>query len=1017
MSKKALLNTILIAIVLGGILSYSRLGKLEDAEISIRTALVVTSYPGASAHEVELEVTDPIEKALQKLENIEDISSRSTPGLSTITVNLEVTFPSKQMPQAYDHLRRKVSDMKNQLPQGANEPIVVDDFGDVYGIFAAVTADGYAYDDFFKYVEFIKRELLDVKGIKRVELFGTQIETVEILFSSQKLANLNINPVSIIQAMYQQGQVVNPGSIVSNSERIRLSVGNKYTSLDEIEDILVNVPKGGSFRLGDVCEVEDAFYTPKQNALLFNGERAISLAVSIEKGENVIEVGERYDAKMTELAHRLPAGIEVHSIFSQPDRVSDSISGFVVNLIASVLIVMMVLLISMGFRSGLLISSGLLFTILSTFIGMLLFDIQLQRVSLAAIIVAMGMLVDNSVVIADGILIDLKHGIAKKLAFTSIVKQTALPLLGATLIAILAFMPLGLSPGVMGEYLGTLFSVLAISLFMSWVFATIQTPYMASLFYKKSLPGSKKKQTGNPYDSRFYKSFRDLIKYSLAHKTIFLGLSILLLVFSLYSFRFVRVDFMSTLDYNQFVVEYKLPRGTDISIVESDLKEISDELLTWDEIINVTASSGSSPARYTLLRPMSTGGPYFGEFIIDVADYDATITAGKKILNYISKNYPDAEVRKRVYGPISSEYGVEAQFAGPDPVVLKELAEQAKVIMGKEPFAVHVTDDWKNPVKYLFPEYAIDKASKLGIARSDVANALLVSTSGLTVGVMNEGITTKPIVLKLKENIGNDVDKLTSIPVWGLQHQASVPLSQVTDSIQVKWEQSIVHRYNGQRAIRIGCDPVEGVLAGELEKILIPQISEIPLPDGYTLEWFGTSRRSRESQGYLFANLPLALGLMLIIVIALFNNIKQSMIVFTIFPFAFMGISLGFNLTGAAFTFVGTIGALGLIGMMIKNVIVLLDEINHNLRVGKTRLRSIILATQSRLRPVVLASATTILGMLPLVFDVMFQSLAITIIFGLLVGTIVTLVIVPVMYAVFFKVDMTPLKKARAWQK
>ena len=337
LSRRALLNTVLIAIVLGGFFAYSRLGKLEDAEISVRTALIVTQYPGASAHEVELEVTDPIEKALQKLENIEDIRSRSIPGLSTVTVNMEVTFPSKEMPQAYDHLRRKINDMKGYLPQGANEPIVVDDFGDVYGIFAAVTADGYDYHDFYKYVDYIKRELLDVDGIKRVELFGTQTEIIEILFSTQKLANLNINPVYVVQAIYQQGQVVNPGSIISNTERIRLSVGNKYTSIDELENIIINVPQGGTFRLGDICEVKESFYAPKQNALLYNGQPAISMALSMETGENVIKVGQRYDAKLAKLTKELPAGIEVHSVFSQPNRVSDSINGFVINLIASVL--------------------------------------------------------------------------------------------------------------------------------------------------------------------------------------------------------------------------------------------------------------------------------------------------------------------------------------------------------------------------------------------------------------------------------------------------------------------------------------------------------------------------------------------------------------------------------------------------------------------------------------------------------------------------------------------------------
>ncbi len=1012
LNKKALLNTLLLGVIIGGIFAYLNVGKLEDAEIPIKSAVVITIYPGASAHEVELEVTDVLEKAIQKLENIDNITSRSLPGYSEITVNIETGVKTNDMPQLWDHLRRKVNAAKSSLPQAAYEPIVNDDFGDVYGVFVAITGEGYEYKEFYNYVDLIKREFQEVNGIKRIELFGTQTEAVDIEFSSEKLAGLSINPMMIVQAMNDEGSVVNPGSIISGTDRIRLDIGQKFSTIEEIENVLVQVPSGGSFRLGDIAKVSRSFYEPKREALTYNGERAISLAMSMESGVNVIKVGESLEEKLEELQGRVPAGIEIHSVYSQPERVQYSINGFITNLIQSVLIVIVILLIAMGMRSGLLIASGLLFTILGTFIVMLVIDLELQRVSLAAIIVAMGMLVDNSIVVTDGILMDLKRGVDRKKAFTASAKRTAMPLLGATVIAILAFFPLYMSPDGAGEYMSSLFTVLAISLFLSWVFAMIQTPFMAANFYKKGLK-AKKDEPKDPYNTKFYNAFKKLIHYALSHKLMFTAGSILILVLSLYSFRFVKFEFMPLLDYNQFIIEYKLPKGSDLGAVEKDIAEISKEIVKWDEVEQVTAAAGRTPARYTLIRPMATSDNSYGELIIDTKDYETTIIAGEKILEYIEENYPLANARKRIYGPIFTEYEIEVMFSGPDPAVLRNLAEQAKQIMYDEPTAISVTDNWKNPVKVLNPEYSVEQARKVGISRSDAANAIAIGTDGLAVGAMMEGTAMLPVVLKLDESLGNDVEKITSIPVWGTYSQASVPLGQVIEDVEMTWENDEIYRYDGQRAIKAQCEPKQGYLTTEVEAKLRPLIDEIEIPDGYTMEWKGSGESSSESQANLFMFLPLALGLMLIIVLALFNNVKQSLIIFMIFPFAFIGIVIGFITTGAVFNFIGIIGALGLIGMMTKNSIVLLDEININLREGKTRLKSITMAAISRLRPVVMASATTILGMVPLLFDVMFQSLAITIIYGLLFGTVITLIVIPVIYATLFKVDITPILKKR----
>lgn len=1011
LNKKTLLNTLLIAVILGGLFAYMKIGKLEDAEIAIKSAVVYTIYPGATAHEVELEVTDVLEKAIQKLENIDEIESRSMPGVSEITIKIDSKLRSHEMPQIWDHLRRKVNDVKSQLPQGAQEPIVNDDFGDVYGIFVAVTGQGYDYKEFYDYVDLLRREFLDVEGVKRIELFGVQTEVIEVLFSKEKMAELNLNPMFIIQALQDQGQVVNPGSLLSGTERIRLSVGNKFSNIEEIQDFLVQVPDGGSFRLGDITEIKRSFLEPKREAITYNGERAISMAMSMEKGVNVIDVGELFDKKLEDLYTNLPAGIEVNKVFSQPERVKYSINGFIINLIESILIVVVVLLIAMGMRSGLLIASGLIFTILATFIVMLLFDLQLQRISLAAIIVAMGMLVDNAIVIADGIIIDLKRGVEREKAFTSIVKRTALPLLGATVIAVMAFWPLSMSPDGAGEYLSSLFQVLAISLLLSWLFAMVQTPYMASMFYKKNLPKAKKGQNGNPFDAPLYNKFRIVIQWALSHKTLFLTASIAILIFSFYSFKFVRFQFMSLLDYNQFVIEYKLPKGTDIDAVEEDLNEISVEILKWEEVESVVMSVGRTPARYTLLRPMAKGGENYGELIVDAENYDMSVIAAEKILKYVHENYPQAESRKRLYGPIFSEFEIEAQFSGPDPAVLRNLSEQAKTIMRNDPWAESVTDNWKNKVKVVQPTYSVEKARKASVSRSDLSSAISIATDGMIVGVMHEGNATIPLLIRLDESIGNDLDKISSIPVWSRQGKNSVPLGQVSNELELKWEDDEIYRFDGKRTIKAQCSPISGVLTVELEEKLRPLVGAIPLPNAYTLEWKGTSADSAESQSNLFKFLPLALGIMFMIVIFLFNNIKHAIIIFAIFPFAFVGIVFGFVSTGAVYSFIGIIGSLGLIGMMSKNTIVLLDEINQNLKEGLSKIESIVMAAISRMRPVLLASATTMLGMLPLLFDVMFKSLAITIIFGLLFGTLITLLVVPVMYASLFRVDTSSLSR------
>jgi len=1002
LSKKALLTFVFFAIVVGGLVSFNSMGKLEDPEIPVKAAVIITPFPGASAEEVDKEVTDVLEKAIQRLENVDNISSRSIAGMSEIQVNIKSSVNTDDLPQLWDHLRRKISDAKGSLPANAQEPIINDDFGDVSGIFLAISNDGFAYHEFQEYVDHVKQELLLVEGVKRVAEFGKRTEVVNISFDNEYFASLGINPMLIFQSFNDQGVIVNPGSFVSGSERIRISIGNKFQSLDEIRNFEVKLPNGGRYRLGQVAKVERSFYTPELQKLKVNGLEAISLALSMEKGGNVIVLGEAVEKRLAQLQETLPVGIEIQPIFFQHNNVDESIDTFMVNLIESILIVIVVLLLAMGMRAGLLIASGLVFTILATFILMSAMGIEVHRVSLAAIIIAMGMLVDNAIVVADGILIDLQKGMKRKVAFTNTAKKSAIPLLGATLVAILAFMPLAFNSTGAGEFLRPLFWVLALSLFASWILAMVQTPFMAQYFYKKK--ENNEEDAKDPYAGRFYQWFGKFIRFALWHKALTVGITAVVLVVSFWAFQFVKQDFFPKPVYDQFILEYRLPEGKDISQVEDDLDQLQNELGQWDNINNVITSLGSTPARYTLMRPMNGLSLNYGELIISVKDkeiIDETIT---QLQAHVIKTYPQAFARIREYIAIGGDFKIEAKFSGPDENVLRDLASQANEIMQKQPKATFVTHDWRNPVKVLTPVYSQENAGKLMISRADVANALAIASSGLPVGLFYDGEYQLPVMLKLDKTIEEDITQLESIPVWSRLPQ-SVALGQLVDSVNVQWESNTIRRYNGVHAIKAQCDPEIGMAATELLSLFKEDIEAIPLPEGYKLEWLGEYKDSNEANEGLIEMLPLAVLLMVLIIIGLFNNFRQPIIVFSIMPLAFIGVIMGFLMTGIYFSFFSIVGTLGLMGMMIKNAVVLLDEINIQINEGKETLHAIIDSTLSRVRPVMMASLTTILGMLPLVFDRLFSSMAVSIMFGLLVGSVITLIVIPVLYAAIYRVN------------
>ena len=1024
LNNRALIKFFIAVLVVGGMFAFVSMSKLEDPELKVKQAMVVTVYPGASAHKVELEVTDVLEKSIRSMGEVDNIQSKSMADVSQITVELSSTVKPDELEQKWDMLRRKVANAQAELPSGAVASVVMDDFGDVYGMFYAMTTDGIADEELLDYAWLVKRELQDIEGVRRVEIYGDRKPCINIEIIQDRMANMGVHPLEVLSTLNAQNQTVYPGYFNSGDERIRVKISDNYQTIEDIRNLIIQGHEQDQLRLGDIAAVTRGYREPSRNEMRYDGSRALGISLSMEKGGNIVDLGKVVDKELDQLKARMPVGIDFHKVFFQPDQVSHSIRVFMVNLVESVLIVIVVLMLTMGLRSGMIIGTGLVIIVLGSFVVLYLFDGTLQRVSLGALIIAMGMLVDNAIVIIDGIQVDLERGVAKPGALVNIAKKTAWPLLGATLIAILAFLPIFLSPDTTGEYVRDLFIVLAVSLLLSWILALTQIPLHADRVLKV-----KERPSGELYDSRVYRVFRHFLRYMLWHKKLALAVTLVLLGVSVYLFRYIPQGFFPDLSYKQLYVEFQMPEGTRMERVKSDLGEIERYLLQYPGVEHVTTSFGGTPSRYNLVRSIAEPSMGYGELIVDFETPEKLKVSIPELQEYLTENYPDAYVRIKRYNLMYEKFPVELMFTGPDPAVLKELTAKAENIMRETPAAMLVRRDWDPMVPVLSVEYDQPIARTVGLSRTDIGMSMLSATDGLPVGAYYEGTHALPLYLKSVDHRRENVGMLNNIPVWSMLPSVSglngdvlkglltgtvksedllqdaigsIPLSQATRGIDVCWEDPVVRRYNGQRAMKAQCNNVWGATAEEVRQAIMPAIDTITLPEGYAYKWLGEYRASSQSTKYLFGSLPWAIVMMIAILIMLFRDFRKPAIIFLCLPLAMIGIVLGMLLTGKDFGFVAIVGALGLIGMMIKNGVILLDEITLQIGSGKEPEAALLDSSSSRFRPVMMAALTTILGMIPLLSDDLFGAMAVTIMFGLLVGTVITLVFIPVLYALFF---------------
>lgn len=995
--KNKAVTWLLLALVLGGgLYSYSHMGKLEDAPFTIKQALVMTPYPGASPEGVRNEVTDLLEESIQSLDELYYLKSENRVGMSKITVYVKKEVRADEMQQLWDKLRRKVADVQGRLPEGAGPSVVNDDFGDVLGVFYGLTGEGHTWRELEDEAKRLKDELLTVKDVARVEVWGVQTPTVEVTLSPAVMAQSGLMTDDIARAFAQQNRVVDAGALETSENRLRIESTGTFRSLDDIREMTIVSQSGEHFRLGDIATVEESYARPATNFMRIDGQPALGVAVATVSTGNVVEMAKAVAERIDTFEESLPEGYVIHPIYDQGHESEVANRGFVWNLIISVLTVVAILLFFIGLRNGLLIGSGLIFSIFATLIVMQVQGIALQRMSLAAIIIAMGMLVDNAIVVSDAALIHMQRGMRKRNAVLLACSSTAVPLLAATVIAILTFMPIYYSPHITGELLSSLVVVIGVSLMFSWVFAMTQTPFFIQEFVPRPRPD---KVVTDPFGGRHYDAFRGVLRSVIRHKFVVIGALVVLLVAAAWSFRFVPKVFTPSLDKPYFTVDMWLPEGTRIDKTDAEASDIAAWIGRFDEVEQVSTFVGRTPPRYYLSNAAFGPQPNFAQLLVKCHSSAEARRLQTLLQDSVRRRYPEPLVKvNRFELNTQPEALIEARFLGPDPAVLDSLVGEAVAIMRRNPKVADARNEWGNMAMMIRPDYDPVRAGAMGVTKARMMESVRAGGDGLAVGVYRDEEKRVPVLLRTP--VDPDAD-LGTLAVWN--GTRSVPLSQLTRSIETVWEYPQIRTYNRQLSMAAMCGVQPGATMAEVHGEIRDAIEAIELPEGY---WDSQFKDQSEAMEALMKYFPVAFLLLVVILVALFGNYREPLIILCILPLSLIGVVVGLLLTGFDFGFFPIAGWLGLLGMIIKNVIVLIDEINTQQHAGVAPQQAIVEATVTRTRPVLMAAITTIAGMIPLLFDIAFGGMAATIIFGLTFATGLTLFVTPVLYALFYHVKI-----------
>jgi len=1006
--NKVLSVIVILAALFGGWSSYQSMARYEDPEFVIRMALVYTQYPGASPEQVASEVTEPLETAIQQLPEVKEVTSVSSAGVSEITVEVkyEVSPTKSALQLIWTKLRNKVKDAEMRLPPGVATPIVNDDFGDVFGIIYLLTGDGYSPAELKRYAKSLQKELLQVPGVAKVGLTGEQPEAIYVEISRETARSLGLSVNSIYSALSEQNATVAAGSVQVGDQRLVIQPSGANNSVEEIENLLISTSSasaGGTLiYLKDVATVSREYQTPPRKIVRFNGKPGIAIGVSGAAGSNIVAIGDAVSAKMAETEALRPLGMALDEFYHQGKVVDASVKNFVNNVIAAIVIVFVTLLIFMGLRSGVVIGAVLLLIIAATLVTMDLMGIPMHRISLGALIIALGMMVDNAIVVTDGILVGTQRGRKKLDIAKEIVDQSKWPLLGGTLVGIIAFAPIGFAPGSTAEYTGHLFWVILVSLLYSWIFALTLTPLLCQWLFPEGKEGGTKSRK----EGAFFRSYKAVMRGALRKRMAVVAAVVGLFVVALWGFGFVPPGFFPAATTPQMVVDYWLPQGVDIDRTTQDLVEIESFVSELEGVDAVHALAGGGTLRYMLVYAPESSNSSYGQLLVRLDDYRLFDGLMPPIREFIEERFPNAQAKiwKFVLGPGGGSK-IEATFKGPDQAVLRQLSDQAKAVMVADGKALFIKDDWRQRVSAVEAIYSETRGRRAGVSREDFAGALETNFTGRSVGVYVEGDDLIPIVSRSPAAERAGILDIENVQVLSSTTGAVVPIGQVSDGFRTFWRDARLRRENRVLTIKAQCDPSPDEYTSDLFGRLRPKIEAIELPPGYTLEWDGEYGDSKESNDSLASTLPLGFLAMVLTVVILFGALRQPLVIWLVVPLALVGVVAGLLITGTPMEFMAILGLLSLSGLLIKNAIVLVEKMDSEVEDGGSRFEAVIEAAASRLRPVMLGTLTTVLGVIPLFFDAFFKSMAVVLVFGLTFATLLTLVIVPVLYSIFFRIS------------
>ena len=897
-------------------------------------------------------------------------------------------------------MRRFVTNNHPRLPAGASPVTVADDFGDVYGIYYGLSVDGgFTWAELRDWAQRIKTALVTVDGVQKVSLFGEQTPVVNVYVNLAALANFAIRPETIVATIGQQNTIVNSGEKQAGALQIQILEAGTYKNLDDISNQMLTAASGKQYRLGDIARVERGYADPPQTLMRVDGRRAVGIGISTEAQVDVVKTGEKITRVLDGLTRQMPVGMDLTVLYPENRIARQANATFVLNLAESVAIVILIIMLVMGFRAGVLIGSSLLFSIGGTLLLMQFLGEGLNRTSLAGFIIAMGMLVDNAIVVTDNAQQAMLRGVARRRAVVDGANAPRWSLLGATLIAIFSFLPLYLAPSSVAEIVKPLFVVLALSLLLSWVLALTQTPLFGDFMLRVN-PAAH-----DPYDTKFYRAFDRLLAALLRWRWGVVAGVVALFAAALAVMGLMPQNFFPSLDKPYFRADVLLPEGYNIRDTERNLRTMEEWLHAQPEVKTVSVTMGSTPPRYYLASSSVSLRPNFGNILVELHDKGQTEAVEARFNAYVRAMCPDVWLRSSLFklSPVP-DAAIEFGFIGDDIDTLRRLTQAAEEIMWRTAGTVNIRNSWGNRVPTWLPLYSQMKGQRIGVTRSQMAQGITIATQGYRLGEYREGDQFMPILLK-DENIDTyNLTNLQALPIFTPAGKV-YSIEQATDGFRFEYRVGVVKRYNRQRVMKAQCDPGRGVNTMRLYAALRDSVLRgVVLPEGYSMKVFGEQESQQESNSALARYMPLTMVLIFIVLLLLFRNYREPVVILLMIPLIFIGVVLGLAVTGKVFNFFSLLGLLGLVGMNIKNAVVLVGQVGVLRSEGKDAYEALTAATRSRIVPVAMASGTTILGMLPLLFDSMFGAMAATIMGGLLVATLLTVCVLPVVYAIFYNI-------------